>query len=119
MLQYLKGLYNTNKDFLPLDLNSKTRGHSLKLKKPSVKTTMRQHYFSVRVVNAWNSLPEEVVSAPSLNAFKNRLDKAWAGYKFCSTSEWYYAPTPATSVIGQCENSEDEETSTNDRETTG
>ncbi|KAI8495249.1 hypothetical protein Bbelb_272350 [Branchiostoma belcheri] len=28
-----------------------------------------------RVVTWWNSLPEEVVSAPSVNSFKNRLDK--------------------------------------------
>ena len=30
----------------------------------------------------WNSLPESVVSAPSLNSFKNRLDKFWKEYKF-------------------------------------
>jgi len=27
------------------------------------------------VTNLWNCLPEEVVSAPSLNTFKGRLDK--------------------------------------------
>ena len=26
-------------------------------------------------MNIWNSLPESVVCAPSVNAFKNRLDK--------------------------------------------
>ena len=51
-----------------------------------------------------------------MNAFKNRLDKTWAGYRFLSTSDWYHAPEPATSKIGQCENSEDEGTSTNDAE---
>ena len=25
----------------------------------------------------WNSLPNNVVNAPSVNAFKNRLDKYW------------------------------------------
>jgi len=34
--------------------------------------------FSFRVTNLWSCLPEEVVSAPSLNAFKGRLDKFWA-----------------------------------------
>jgi hypothetical protein len=24
----------------------------------------------------WNSLPEDIVNAPSMNVFKNRLDKA-------------------------------------------
>jgi len=36
----------------------------------------------LRVVNLWNSLPQEVVSAPSLNAFKGRLDKFWKNYKY-------------------------------------
>ena len=28
----------------------------------------------------WNSLPESIVTAPSLNSFKNRLDKHWKMY---------------------------------------
>jgi len=36
-------------------------------------------FFSYRVVTLWNNLPSEVVSAPSLNTFKERLDKYW-GY---------------------------------------
>ena len=28
-------------------------------------------------MNVWNSLPDYVVEADSLNAFKNRLDKFW------------------------------------------
>ena len=39
-------------------------------------------FFSLGVVDLWNSLPESVVSAPSLNSFKNRLDKFWKEYKF-------------------------------------
>ena len=31
-----------------------------------------------RVVNVWNSLPDYVVVADSLNSFKSRLDKYWA-----------------------------------------
>ena len=38
---------------------------------------MRKFSFANRVVGLWNSLPEEVVSACSVNAFKNRLDKHW------------------------------------------
>ena len=55
-----------------------TRGHSLKLHKPSVKTSIRQNCFSQRVIANWNSLPQDVVLAPTLNCFKNRLDKHWA-----------------------------------------
>ena len=31
-----------------------------------------------RITNVWNSLPFSVVTAPSVNSFKNRLDKHWA-----------------------------------------
>ena len=33
---------------------------------------------TVRVVSKWNSLPADVVNAPSVDAFKNRLDKIWS-----------------------------------------
>jgi len=53
------------------------RGHSLKLFLPRCSTTARRT-FSARVVSHWNSLLHHVVEAPSLNAFKNRLDKYWS-----------------------------------------
>jgi len=64
------------------------RGHSLKLYKPRCHTTLRQNFFSIRVINEWNKLPQFVIEAPSVNAFKNRLDKhrsdmgyySWHGY---------------------------------------
>ena len=31
-----------------------------------------------RIVNLWNSLPENVVSPNTVNTFKNRLDKCWS-----------------------------------------
>ena len=39
---------------------------------------LRKHFFMNRVVQMWNSLPEEVVWAPSLSAFKACLDIHWA-----------------------------------------
>ncbi len=55
-----------------------TRGHSLKLLKPRLIRTLRQHSFAHRIVALWNDLPEEVVTAPTLNTFKNRLDRHWS-----------------------------------------
>ena len=39
---------------------------------------IRRQCFSLRVVNDWNALPAEVVSAPSLNLFKAQMDAHWA-----------------------------------------
>ena len=37
-----------------------------------------QAFFSARIVNIWNSLPNSVVDASTVNAFKARLDKFWS-----------------------------------------
>jgi hypothetical protein len=58
-----------------LNENANTRGHKYKLKvKPSSKD-IRKNFFSLRITKDWNKLPENIVDAPSLNSFKNRLDK--------------------------------------------
>jgi len=35
-------------------------------------------FFSARIVSIWNSLPNSVVDASTINAFKARLDKFWS-----------------------------------------
>ena len=35
------------------------------------------HMFSAHIVNIWNSLPNSVVNACTVDAFKARLDKFW------------------------------------------
>ena len=37
---------------------------------------IRKNFFTVRVVRHWHRLPREAVAAPSLEAFKARLDGA-------------------------------------------
>jgi len=54
-----------------------TRGHSLKIAKQRTRLDLRKHFFSQRVVNEWNSLPQHVIEASTVNMFKNRLDKYW------------------------------------------
>jgi hypothetical protein len=51
------------------------RGHSCKLFKNRARLETRRHFFSNRVVDNWNKLPQSAVDATSINAFKNHLDK--------------------------------------------
>ena len=62
---------------------SRTRGNCHKLRKPLAWKKCRQTVFNVRVVNDWNSLPDRVVKAPSLNQFKNKLDRHWMRDRYC------------------------------------
>ena len=50
------------------------RGHNLKLRKPKFRLEQRKHFFALRVVEPWNSLPESTVNAPSLRVFKKKLN---------------------------------------------
>ena len=59
----------------PLAMETRTRGHSLKIRGSQFKTELRRNFFSQRVVNLWNSLPNEAVEATSLNVFKTQIDK--------------------------------------------
>ena len=72
-----------------------TRGHSLKLYKKRARLKVRANSFSNRVVDNWNSLTEDIVNAPSLNAFKSGLNRFWHGHpnKF---SPACYAPGQST-----------------------
>ena len=54
-----------------------TRTNSQKLIHQRFNTNIRKHSFSVRVSKAWNKLPDSIINAPSINTFKNRLDKHW------------------------------------------
>ena len=68
--------------FFEYSTNSNTRGHSLKLHKRRVHTDLRQHFFTERVINNWNSLNEEIVSAISINSFKRKLQKIYMDGSF-------------------------------------
>ena len=75
--KYVHGLYDCSKPNLNFSEVTRTRGHSLKLIKSRCTRRVRSNFFTERVVRLWNSLPQETVTAPSLNSFKARLDKFW------------------------------------------
>ncbi len=79
--KYMHGLFDVSHEkLLPLGHNNITRGHQLRIKKVRCRLRIRSHFFSQRAVNDWNQLPEDVVNAVSLNAFKTRLDNHWADH---------------------------------------
>jgi len=57
--------------------NSNTRGNNYKILNQSFHYDARKYCFSARIVNIWNSLPNDVVDVNNVNKFKARLDKFW------------------------------------------
>ena len=61
--------------FFKLKEGSKTRGHKAALVKEQCRLDTRKYSFSHRVINEWNKLPNDCVSASSVNMFKNRIER--------------------------------------------
>ena len=59
---------------LPLVGHSRTRGHSRRIRGSKFKTELRRNYFSQRIVNLWNSLPQSAVDAGTVSKFMEELD---------------------------------------------
>ena len=73
-----------------------TRGNLYKLVPDRSKYELRRHYFTHRIVSVWNSLPDSVVCAESVNSFKSRLDKFWSMHEF--VYDYRASPLAAGSV---------------------
>ena len=51
-----------------------TRGHSYKLEYKGARINSRLHFFTVRSIKVWNSLPDLFVTSDSLAVFRNSLN---------------------------------------------
>ena len=65
----------TYNNLFTLSHNHNLRGHQFKISVPVSKTNFHKHFFSNRIIPAWNSLPNNLVSSPNINIFKRGLKK--------------------------------------------
>ena len=62
-------------DFFIFSPNNRSRGHPFSLIVPLVKSNIKKHLFSCRVVRPWNHLPSTMVTNLSSIFFKSQLKK--------------------------------------------
>ena len=74
-----------------------TRSNQLKLYKCHCTVDVTKHYFANRVINVWNSLPDIVVTAPSLLSFRHQLAKIDL-YSFC-VNFYIYSVVLSLSIV--------------------
>ena len=79
--KFTQGKCTSNYPFIN-DEDISRRGHSLTLKKGRFHTNVRKNFLSERVINLWNVLTDQIVGAPTISAFKNRLDRHWNKYQY-------------------------------------
>ena len=82
LFKILKGIHDpscvSHFDLVQLiDETIRTRGNNYKLIQHHCHYDLRKLSFTSRVIPIWNSLPNHVVSADTINTFKNHLDKFW------------------------------------------
>lgn len=101
----LAGVYDNRvtSELFQRNLSDQTRGNQLKLIKPRCNRDVRKYSFTNRVVDIWNSLPNSVIGAKSVNQFKNRLDKFWEEHPMKFNFKAEYRPTGSRNTIVQVE----------------
>ena len=92
--QYMKGAYKQEGEQLFMRVDSdRTRGNGFKLRQGRFRLDIKRKFFTQRVVTHWNRLPKEAVDAPSLEAFKARLDVA------LGSLVWWLATLPVAAGL--------------------
>ena len=76
MSKIRRGIDKVDKEkMFPLVGQSRTRDHRFRIRGGRFKTEMKRNYFSQRVVNLWDSLPQSAVDAGTLSKFKEEIDR--------------------------------------------
>ena len=96
MIETFKIIKIYPKDVTPvLELHTGiTRGHAYKLSKTRSYKSTRHNFFTTRIVNLWNSLPNNVVEVDTVIHFEKRLDKFWQNVEFKFDYRSFPPPPP-------------------------
>jgi len=74
----LTNMYDDNTVHVDINLDTRIREYIKKFVVRRCCYDVRKYSFCIRITNVWNSFQDEIISALSVNTFKNRLDKFWA-----------------------------------------
>ncbi|KAF7241624.1 Monoacylglycerol lipase ABHD2 [Varanus komodoensis] len=78
--RYVRGCHmEMGKDLFSPAEEGRTFSNGAKLREPRFHLDARKHFLTVRTPRVWNGLPREVVEAPSVWVFKDRLDMRMVG----------------------------------------
>ena len=69
--------------------DSGLRGHNYKLEKVRTNKSAYRSFFTNRIVNVWNRLPEDIVNSPTLSTFKNKIDTHFKDKMFVTNENFY------------------------------
>ena len=64
----------TTENFLKFSPTLNLRGHSLKLITPLARNNTQKHFFTYRIIKAWNSLPDKIVTLHNTKSFKHAIN---------------------------------------------
>lgn len=79
--KYTHDCYDT-KSLFEIQEDNITRGNDLKIKKQRCRRDVRKRFFSLRITDIWNKLPNSIVNASSLCLFKIKIDNLFGDTKY-------------------------------------
>lgn len=74
VFKVIKGVIIVDRNIFEFAHVSSLRGHSLKLVKPLAVINSRKSFFSCRIIDIWNCLPDSTVELNSVLLFKNAIN---------------------------------------------
>ena len=74
--------------FMKMNTESRTRGHTMKLKISRSKIEIRRNFFTNRIKKRWNGLRQEIINAKAIDAFKKAYDQEKGLIRRCSTTSF-------------------------------